>query len=123
MGIAVHISNQILANLRRLLLQRNLEMLPNTLDSLEAALKKVTITKYLMSLISNNVSIVVYVVVHHAVGNSTHFRRSSLAFPTPSDIICKLNMFLNSSAAPLLGFKLGPYTYTKILLIFHYFYY
>ncbi|XP_063826393.1 uncharacterized protein LOC135075864 [Ostrinia nubilalis] len=41
-GIAVHMSSQILSNLRRLLLQRNLELLPTTLDSLEAALKKTT---------------------------------------------------------------------------------
>ncbi|KAL0830555.1 hypothetical protein ABMA28_002710 [Loxostege sticticalis] len=41
-GIAVHMSSQILTNLRRLLLQRNLELLPPTLDSLEAALKKTT---------------------------------------------------------------------------------
>ncbi|XP_052741034.1 BLOC-3 complex member HPS1 [Bicyclus anynana] len=41
-GIAVHMSSQILSNLRRLLLQRNLEVLPNTLDSLEATLKKTT---------------------------------------------------------------------------------
>lgn len=40
-GIAAYMANQVLANLRRLLLQRNLELLPNTLDSLEAALKKV----------------------------------------------------------------------------------
>ncbi|XP_050348373.1 BLOC-3 complex member HPS1 isoform X1 [Nymphalis io] len=41
-GIAVHMSSQILSNLRRLLLQRNLEVLPSTLDSLEVALKKTT---------------------------------------------------------------------------------
>ncbi|CAH2084722.1 unnamed protein product [Euphydryas editha] len=41
-GIAVHLSSQILSNLRRILLQRNLELLPNTLDSLEVALKKTT---------------------------------------------------------------------------------
>ncbi|XP_069357757.1 BLOC-3 complex member HPS1 isoform X2 [Maniola hyperantus] len=41
-GIAVHMSSQILSNLRRLLLQRNLDVLPNTLDSLEATLKKTT---------------------------------------------------------------------------------
>ncbi|XP_063891510.1 BLOC-3 complex member HPS1 isoform X1 [Helicoverpa armigera] len=41
-GISAYMSNQILSNLRRLLLQRNLELLPNTLDSLEAALKKTT---------------------------------------------------------------------------------
>ncbi|PZC72724.1 hypothetical protein B5X24_HaOG210703 [Helicoverpa armigera] len=41
-GISAYMSNQILSNLRRLLLQRNLELLPNTLDSLEAALKKST---------------------------------------------------------------------------------
>ncbi|XP_052755201.1 BLOC-3 complex member HPS1 [Galleria mellonella] len=41
-GIAVHMSNQILSNLRRLLLQRNLEMVPNTLDTLEVSLKKTT---------------------------------------------------------------------------------
>lgn len=34
-------SSQILSNLRRLLLQRNMEALPVTLDSLEASLKKV----------------------------------------------------------------------------------
>ncbi|RVE41939.1 hypothetical protein evm_013407 [Chilo suppressalis] len=39
-GIASHITGQILSNLRRLLLQRNLELLPNTLDSLDAAVKK-----------------------------------------------------------------------------------
>ncbi|KPJ04274.1 hypothetical protein RR46_01558 [Papilio xuthus] len=41
-GIAAHMSSQILSNLERLLLQRNLEMLPNTLDNLEAAIKKTT---------------------------------------------------------------------------------
>ncbi|XP_045769604.1 Hermansky-Pudlak syndrome 1 protein homolog isoform X2 [Maniola jurtina] len=41
-GIAVHMSSQILSNLRRLLLQRNLDVLPNTLDSLEATLRKTT---------------------------------------------------------------------------------
>lgn len=41
-GIAAHCSSQILSNLRRLLLQRNLDMLPNILDNLEAALKKTT---------------------------------------------------------------------------------
>ncbi|XP_032516536.1 BLOC-3 complex member HPS1 [Danaus plexippus] len=41
-GVSVQMSSQILSNLRRLLLQRNLEMLPNTLDSLEQALKKTT---------------------------------------------------------------------------------
>ncbi|KAG6448871.1 hypothetical protein O3G_MSEX005722 [Manduca sexta] len=41
-GIAIHMSNQILSNLRRLLLQRNLEVLPSTLDNLEASLKKTT---------------------------------------------------------------------------------
>ncbi|XP_072932680.1 uncharacterized protein HPS1 [Epargyreus clarus] len=41
-GIATHMSSQLLSNLRRLLLQRNLELLPTTLDSLEAALKKTT---------------------------------------------------------------------------------
>ncbi|CAG5028332.1 unnamed protein product [Parnassius apollo] len=41
-GIAAHLSSQILSNLERLLLQRNLDLLPNTLDSLEAALKKTT---------------------------------------------------------------------------------
>ncbi|XP_059057339.1 BLOC-3 complex member HPS1 [Achroia grisella] len=41
-GTAVHVSNQILSNLKRLLLQRNLEMLPSTLDALEASLKKTT---------------------------------------------------------------------------------
>ncbi|CAH0586983.1 unnamed protein product [Chrysodeixis includens] len=41
-GIAAHMSNQILANLRRLLLQRNLELLPNTLDALETSIKKTT---------------------------------------------------------------------------------
>ncbi|CAG4930040.1 unnamed protein product [Colias eurytheme] len=41
-GIAAHMSSQILTNLRRILLQRNLELLPASLDSLEAALKKTT---------------------------------------------------------------------------------
>ncbi|KAJ2951059.1 hypothetical protein O0L34_g5438 [Tuta absoluta] len=41
-GVSAHSSNQILSNLRRILLQRNLELLPNTLDTLEAALKKTT---------------------------------------------------------------------------------
>ncbi|KAJ8716627.1 hypothetical protein PYW07_003254 [Mythimna separata] len=41
-GISAYLSNQILSNLRRLLLQRNLELLPTTLDSLETALKKTT---------------------------------------------------------------------------------
>ncbi|KAI8421723.1 hypothetical protein MSG28_009698 [Choristoneura fumiferana] len=41
-GITTHMSNQILSNLRRLLLQRNLELLPSTLDALEVALKKTT---------------------------------------------------------------------------------
>ncbi|XP_047990758.1 uncharacterized protein LOC125229864 [Leguminivora glycinivorella] len=41
-GIAANMASQILSNLRRLLLQRNLELLPSTLDSLEAALKKTT---------------------------------------------------------------------------------
>ncbi|KAG7298953.1 hypothetical protein JYU34_017419 [Plutella xylostella] len=41
-GIAAHLSSQILSNLRRLLLQGNLEMLPTTLDALESALKKTT---------------------------------------------------------------------------------
>ncbi|KAI5645968.1 hypothetical protein NE865_01861 [Phthorimaea operculella] len=41
-GVSAHLSNTILSNLRRLLLQRNLELLPNTLDTLEAALKKTT---------------------------------------------------------------------------------
>ncbi|XP_063381363.1 BLOC-3 complex member HPS1 [Cydia fagiglandana] len=41
-GIAVNMASQILSNLRRLLLQRNLELLPTTLDALEAALKKTT---------------------------------------------------------------------------------
>lgn len=39
-GITVHMSSQILCNLRRLLLQRNLELLPHTLDVLEASVKK-----------------------------------------------------------------------------------
>ncbi|XP_022115144.2 Hermansky-Pudlak syndrome 1 protein homolog isoform X1 [Pieris rapae] len=41
-GIAAHLSSQILMNLRKILLQRNLELLPNSLDTLEAALKKTT---------------------------------------------------------------------------------
>ncbi|CAK1555327.1 unnamed protein product [Leptosia nina] len=41
-GIATHLSSQILMNLRKILLQRNLELLPNSLDTLEAALKKTT---------------------------------------------------------------------------------
>ncbi|VVC94075.1 unnamed protein product [Leptidea sinapis] len=41
-GIAVHSSSQILTNLRKILLQRDLEMLPNSLDAFEAALKKTT---------------------------------------------------------------------------------
>lgn len=40
-GVSAYMSNQILSNLRRLLLQRNLELVPTTLDSLETALKKV----------------------------------------------------------------------------------
>ncbi|KAH9630508.1 hypothetical protein HF086_000721 [Spodoptera exigua] len=41
-GVSTYMANQILSNLRRLLLQRNLELLPNTLDALETALKKTT---------------------------------------------------------------------------------
>ncbi|CAH2047134.1 unnamed protein product, partial [Iphiclides podalirius] len=41
-GIATHMSSQILSNLERILLQRNVELLPNTLDSLEVAVKKMT---------------------------------------------------------------------------------
>ncbi|XP_068633952.1 BLOC-3 complex member HPS1 [Battus philenor] len=41
-GVAAHMSTQILSNLERLLLQRNLEMVPSTLDGLEVALKKTT---------------------------------------------------------------------------------
>ncbi|KAJ0183268.1 hypothetical protein K1T71_001244 [Dendrolimus kikuchii] len=41
-GVTLHMSSQILSNLRRLLMQRNLELLPNTLDVLEAAVKKTT---------------------------------------------------------------------------------
>lgn len=41
-GIAANLSCQILSNLRRILLQRNLELLPSTLDNLEVALKKTT---------------------------------------------------------------------------------
>ncbi|XP_041980121.1 Hermansky-Pudlak syndrome 1 protein homolog [Aricia agestis] len=41
-GISAHLSSQILCNLRRLLLQRNMEMVPTTLDSLEQAIKKTT---------------------------------------------------------------------------------
>ncbi|XP_013193215.2 BLOC-3 complex member HPS1 isoform X2 [Amyelois transitella] len=41
-GVSTYMSSQILSNLRRLLLQRNLEMLPSTLDALEASLKKTT---------------------------------------------------------------------------------
>lgn len=43
-GVAAHLSSHILSNLRRLLLQRNLELLPATLDGLEAALKKVILS-------------------------------------------------------------------------------
>lgn len=111
MGTAVHMSNQILANLRRLLLQRNLEMLPNTLDSLEAALKKVTIPKYLKSLISNKVSILVHIAIRHGIGDYIHFRRILRTFSKPSDIISKLNMILKDcNAGPLLGFEFGPHT-------------
>ncbi|XP_053604823.1 BLOC-3 complex member HPS1 isoform X2 [Plodia interpunctella] len=41
-GVSTYMSTQILSNLRRLLLQRNLELLPSTLDALEASLKKTT---------------------------------------------------------------------------------
>lgn len=41
-GSAIQTSNQVLVNIKRVLLQRALEMLPNMLDSLETSLKKTT---------------------------------------------------------------------------------